>query len=62
MEFTYYNQGVSIQSFKGPSGYSYTSQKGKPFVVDIKEDVEFFKSKKQFQKPKNVVVAPKKKK
>lgn len=50
-QFVLVTQTATVQSVKGPSGLGYTSLKGKPFNVLIKEDQKFFEDSPRFSKP-----------
>ncbi len=42
-------QGNNSNSYRGHSGESYTSMRGRPFPVDNPIDQEYFSAKKQFE-------------
>lgn len=52
MKFIFETQTSRTQVYHGRSGKNYTINKGMPFEVEDKIDIDFFESKNQFRKAK----------
>lgn len=49
-KFICITQHSSLQSFTGPSGESYTSLRGRSFIVSSEQDIKYFEKNHRFEK------------